>query len=110
MKVKPLTKFLKAILGSTVVAITLYSFGIYTDSTDIYVLNHEGIHVPQEKEMLIIFFYIWYGLEWFIKLFFYGANAYSNISFEREAYSNEYNLDYIKNRKHFSWVKYIFKS
>lgn len=110
MKVKPLTKFLKAILGKNVVAITLYPFGIYTDSSDIYVLKHEEIHVSQQIEMLVLPFYIWYILEWFIKLFFYGADAYSNISFEREAYSNEYNLNYSKTRKHFAWIKYIFKS
>ena len=110
MKIKPISKFLKFFLGKNVVASTLYPFGIYTDSTDIYVLNHEGIHVPQQKEMLVIPFYIWYVLEWFIKLFFYGADAYSNISFEREAYANDDNLDYLKTRRHFAWIKYIFKA
>lgn len=110
MKIKPISKFLRFFLGKNVIAITLYPFGIYTDSTDIYVLNHEGIHVPQQKEMLVIPFYIWYVLEWFIKLFFYGADAYSNISYEREAYANDDNLDYLKTRKHFAWIKYIFKA
>jgi hypothetical protein len=39
------------------------------------------------KEMLYIPFYLWYGVEWLIKLLCKG-NAYRNLSFEREAYDN----------------------
>jgi hypothetical protein len=39
------------------------------------------------KEILYIPFYLWYGVEWLIKLFYKG-NAYRNLSFEREAYDN----------------------
>lgn len=69
-------------------------------------INHEEIHTAQMKEMGYIFFYVWYLIEWIIRLFMKG-NAYRNISFEREAYSNEYNLEYIKYRKHYSWFKYF---
>lgn len=69
-------------------------------------LNHEEIHTKQMKEMLYIFFYLWYVIEWSIRLFMPG-NAYRNISFEREAYSNEENLEYLKNRKRYSWFSYI---
>ena len=51
-------------------------------------IRHETIHTAQMKEMLYIFFYIWYGIEWIIRLLMKG-NAYRNISFEREAYANE---------------------
>ena len=72
------------------------------------VINHENIHTAQMKEMLYIFFYIWYFVEWVIKCFKYGSNeAYFRISFEREAYSNEYNYDYLSKRKHYSWFKFI---
>ena len=71
-------------------------------------LNHESIHTAQMKEMLYIPFYLWYIIEWLIKLFGKG-NAYKNISFEREAYANQYNLDYLKTRKRYSWVKRLFK-
>lgn len=67
--------------------------------------NHEAIHTAQMKEMLYILFYIWYVLEWIIKLFRYGSNSYRNISFEREAYSNQDDLTYLDSRKHFSWFK-----
>lgn len=73
------------------------------------ILNHEKIHFRQQGEMLLIPFYLWYGLEWLIKLIKYknSDKAYENVSFEREAYENQKNLDYLKNRKWYSWFKYI---
>jgi hypothetical protein len=46
-------------------------------------INHEKIHTAQMREMLYVFFYLFYGLEWVFKLFFYGKDSYRNISFER---------------------------
>lgn len=69
-------------------------------------INHESIHTAQMKELLYIFFYIIYGLEWFVRLFINGGNAYRNISFEKEAYDHEKDFDYLNNRKHFAqWRK-----
>lgn len=68
-------------------------------------INHEAIHTEQIKELAFIFFYIIYFLEWLVRLFI-NKNAYRNISFEKEAYSNENNLEYLKSRKHFAqWRK-----
>lgn len=78
--------------------------GCTMSETDI---NHEAIHTAQIKEMLYVFFYLWYLIEWVIRLFCKG-NAYRNISFEREAYECEGNSDYLENRDHFEWIKYIF--
>ena len=72
------------------------------------IINHESIHTSQMKEMLYIPFYLWYVTEWLIKLLFKG-NAYRNISFEREAYDNQYNLNYLKERKRYNWIKRLFK-
>lgn len=33
--------------------------------------------------------------------------AYHDISFEEEAYGNEKDLNYLKTRKHYAWLKYI---
>ena len=68
-------------------------------------INHEAIHTKQMQEMLYIPFYILYIIEYLIKLF--KGNAYRNLSFEREAYNNQYNLNYLNNRKHYSWIKYV---
>ena len=72
------------------------------------IVNHESIHTSQMKEMLYIPFYLLYVTEWLIKLLFKG-NAYRNISFEREAYDNQYNLNYLKERKRYNWIKRLFK-
>ena len=73
------------------------------------IINHESIHIKQQEETLVLAFYIIYVTEWFVKLFFYGKDAYYNISFEREAYDNDDNLSYLKSRKRFAWIKRIFK-
>ena len=69
-------------------------------------LNHEAIHTAQMREMLYVGFYLWYAIEWIIRLFMKG-NAYRNISFEREAYSNEDDVIYLESRKRFAWIKYL---
>lgn len=58
------------------------------------VLNHEQIHTAQMKELGYVGFYILYLIEWIIRLFI-NKNAYKSISFEKEAFENERNLDYL---------------
>ncbi|MEH6511624.1 hypothetical protein [Maribacter arcticus] len=72
-------------------------------------INHEKIHLRQQQELLIIPFYILYLLEWSVRTILYldSYKAYQNLSFEREAYLNEKNLDYLSNRKSFSFIKYL---
>ena len=70
-------------------------------------LNHEKIHSAQMRELLYIFFYVFYVAEWIAKLFRYRLNSYYNISFEREAYRYEMNYRYLAGRKRFSWLKFI---
>ena len=41
-------------------------------------------------------------------MYFCGKNPYRNISFEKEAYDNQSNLDYLTKRKRFEWFKYVF--
>lgn len=70
-------------------------------------LNHEAIHTAQMREMLYLGFYIWYLVEWLIKLLKYGRKAYENISFEREAYTYQYDYTYLYRRKHFAWWRRV---
>lgn len=72
-------------------------------------VNHEKIHLRQQMEMLIIPFFVWYVLEYLIRLVQYQNMdlAYRNISFEREAYAKETELDYLKNRSFFQFLNYI---
>lgn len=110
MKIKQISKFLKFFIGASVVGITLAPFGVYVKRlNDKLLINHELIHWKQQIEMLILPFYLWYIIEWFIRIFINGRDAYVSLSFEREAYSNEKNLDYLKNRKSYAWIKYLLK-
>lgn len=79
------------------------------DSENKVLVNHERIHIRQQLELLVLPFFLWYFVEYAVRLLQYrNANlAYRNISFEREAYSNELNLDYIKARRIFSFLKYL---
>ncbi len=72
-------------------------------------INHEKIHLRQQLELLIVFFYVWYAIEYCYGLIKYrnSYSAYRHISFEREAYENENDLDYLANRKLFSFWNYI---
>ncbi len=62
-------------------------------------INHEKIHFRQQLELLFVGFVLWYYIAMFRK-------GYRNISFEREAYDNQHNLDYLKNRPWFAFLKY----
>lgn len=66
------------------------------------VIDHESIHTAQMRELLYIFFYIIYLLEWVVKLPKYGNKTYDNISFEKEAYAHQADKNYLAERKHFA--------
>lgn len=92
--------------------ITLCPFVVVRDKSlknDRVFLNHERIHFRQQLELLLVFFYVWYGLEFLIRWFQYKNRhlAYRNISFEREAYTKEKDLDYLKKRSFWRFLKYI---
>ena len=71
--------------------------------------NHEKIHLKQMQEMLWIPYYLWYCIEYIcIRLFHKKqGDAYHDVSFEEEAYNNEWDFEYTKNRKHYAWLKYL---
>lgn len=72
-------------------------------------INHETIHTRQQAELLYVFFYLVYAVEWLYRLTrcgFNGHRAYLAISFEREAYAHGYDLDYLSRRRHYAqWRK-----
>ena len=97
------------------VGLSIWPFIILKDRTlkgDAILINHEKIHLKQQKELLIIPFYIWYLTEWLLRSVLYldSYKAYQNISFEREAYCHENNLDYLNQRSYFSFIKYLWRS
>lgn len=106
---------LKTFLLKNYKGITLWPFLLVKDklfSKDLIFMNHEQIHAVQQKELLIILFYIWYGIDYLIQFFKYRSHhkAYRNIVFEREAYFHESDQEYLKNRRLFSFLKFYHKN
>lgn len=71
-------------------------------------INHEKIHCAQQLELLIIPFFICYGFSFLLQFIKYRNwhLAYKNISFEKEAYANEKDLDYLKKRPFWNFIKF----
>ena len=105
------------ILGKEINGITLFPFIFlrksYVDRLPIWtyerLINHESIHLKQQAELGIIFFYAWYFLEFCIRVVLIGNTdaAYRKICFENEAYENEKDLEYLGKRKFWAFLKYI---
>ncbi|MEE9348911.1 MAG: hypothetical protein V3U80_02580 [Flavobacteriaceae bacterium] len=76
---------------------------------DKVLVNHEKIHIKQQLELLWLPFFIWYFIEFIIRYVQYKNwnEAYLNLSFEREARDNEWNLNYLKTRKWYGFFKYL---
>jgi len=70
-------------------------------------IRHETIHTKQMQELLFVPFYILYLLEWLVKFCFYVKQAHCNISFEREAYKNDWEIGYVKKRKRFAFLHHL---
>lgn len=104
----------KYIVPTGYIGIALYPFIFLGNSKlklNTTLINHEKIHLKQQLELLLVFFYIWYLLEFLVRLiqFRHWNMAYENISFEREAYINEHNFTYLENRKFWSFLKYLLE-
>jgi hypothetical protein len=93
-------------------AIALYPFILIKNEAgrnNKILINHEQIHLRQELELLIIPFYLIYLGNYLFHRFKHKAHyvSYRYIIFEREAYANEDNLEYLNDRRFWSWVRYI---
>ncbi len=94
------------------VGLSLWPFIILKNTSlkeDSVLINHERIHLKQQLELFIIPFYVLYLIEWLVRSLLYldTYKAYQNISFEREAYQNEDDMDYVNKRTVFSFIKYL---
>lgn len=96
-------------IGKKFYAINLFGLIFAKGDCDVITLNHEKIHSRQMLELLILPFYLLYVIEWIFRLFQYKDSflAYKNISFEREAYSNQYDPHYLSKKKPFSFIRYF---
>lgn len=91
--------------------ITIFPFVILRDvknKMNLRLINHEKIHIRQQLELLVLPFFIWYLVEYLFRLYqFKDRNkAYRNIVFEREAYENEKDLNYLQKRSFWNFLRY----
>lgn len=104
-------KHLPLLKNTRIAGITLFPFIFIRDKhrlNDKRLINHEKIHIRQQIELLVIIFYLIYVINYIILRFKYNHDkAYRNIVFEREAYINDRNLEYLKTRKLFTFIKYF---
>lgn len=102
----------KYLLRRRFVGVTLWPFIVMRTpdlKKDEVFINHEKIHIRQQAEMLVIPFFIWYAIEYLYRLVQYRDNyvAYLNISFEREAYARECEINYLQERPFWSFIAYL---
>ena len=100
------TKLMSVVID--VYAITIFPFIISKEEMNAETLNHETIHIYQQRELLLIGFYLLYFYYYLRGVIKYKdkQKAYFMIPFEQEAYENDQNLDYLKDRKAYSWRKF----
>ena len=102
---KKVIKIKKHPFGGNYLAINLFGFIFSLRDLDCVELNHELIHSAQQRELLYIPFFIWYGIEWLVLYLKYRdwEKAYFHIRFEKEAYLHQYDLYYLKNRRRYQY-------
>ena len=84
----------------SIYAITLFPFIISRDEMSETTIRHECIHIEQQRELWVV------GLYWLMGKISGLSNhdAYLNIPFEKEAYSKQYDEEYLKERKKHAWL------
>lgn len=94
-------------------AITLWPFILLRERSslnDAVLLNHERIHLRQQAALLLIFFYLFYLIEYLLGRLKGKSHyqSYREISFEREAFNHENDLNYLNKRRAFSSFRFLF--
>ncbi len=104
--------FVKKVTGIDAIACSLGPFVFFkSKKTEVpaETVRHETIHFFQQLELLFVFQWILYGFFHLIGLIKTHDRrwAYLTNPFELEAYDNEGNVNYLRERSFFAWVKYV---
>ena len=102
----------KYLLPRGYLGLTIFPFILLKNKNlkyDEVLMNHERIHLRQQLELLVLPFFLIYLTEFMIRLIQYRHwhRAYKNISFEREAYFKEKDLEYLQSRPFWNSFKYF---
>ncbi|HEY9561897.1 MAG TPA: hypothetical protein VIR29_14030 [Anseongella sp.] len=105
-------QFLRVFTFSFADAIVLFPFIILRSralADNQQLIRHEKVHLRQQAEMLVIFFYIWYLLEYLLRRLGGRSHmgAYLRISFECEARAHETNPGYLPERKFWAFLRWL---
>ena len=111
-----LLKFLAWFMGFSKTARGMAVLGIFfiarsKEDLQPWLITHETIHLKQQRDLLVIGSIISHIVETLIALVVYRMtwhDAYLWCSHEQEAYRNQNDPDYLKNRKLFSQFEYLF--
>ena len=103
-------KWVKILSFGNASAMALFPFILLSEANPSEtLLNHEKIHLRQQIELGILPFYIFYLVEFLLKFLKYRnrKDTYMALSFEREAYTHDGDLSYLKTRKWYGFIHYI---
>ena len=91
-------------------AITLFCFVFSRETISEETKRHETIHFQQYLETFVVGFLLIYFFDYLysaiIKKKGFSRDSYLAIRFEQEAWTQDKDVDYLKNRKRFSWLNY----
>jgi hypothetical protein len=95
------------------IEIRAISFGIWVwcrGTMDDRLKRHETIHYLQQRELGFVGQWILYGIFHLVGLWRYrgdGRKAYRENPFEREAYANDEDEEYLSKRDRWAWARYV---
>jgi len=108
MKKKIETRFLPK--GTYGKALWPWVFVRKGEKNNMPLFNHELIHLEQQKELLVVFSFVWYSIELFFRAILYKGDwrkAYYFHSMEREARENQDDFTYLTRRQRFAFLLYL---
>jgi hypothetical protein len=112
-RVKKMNWFVRLLTANYLESVTIAPFGIYSknhnNNNNKIRINKSKIRWAQQIEMYIIFYYLWYFIEWTMRIPTDKINSFKNLSMEKEVDLNMNNLEYLKTRKRFAWTKYLIR-
>ena len=97
------------LFGVSIIAVSFGPFVFLKHKRNPLMENHEAIHFFQQLELLFVFQWLLYIVFYLIGLIKHRSRsiAYNSNPFEREAYENQSNMNYLQHRPWFSWRKYL---